>query len=81
VADQETYDGTRALGIAAADPGRQQSVGISLSFPIGSVSPADERRIVKAMLDARPRLAVQGGPAASAGPPEHNSGGRKVSPA
>lgn len=62
IADQETYYGTRAVGIATIDPASQQSVGISLSFPIGSVLPVEERKIVRAMLDARTRLSAHGRP-------------------
>ncbi|HYM70601.1 MAG TPA: IclR family transcriptional regulator [bacterium] len=80
VADQETYYGTRAVGVAAADPGREQSVGVSLSFPIGSVSPAEERRIVGAMLEARARLAVHGPDATATGRTGTNTT-RKVVPA
>jgi DNA-binding IclR family transcriptional regulator len=51
VSDQELFVGIKSISIALSAQTAQESVALSLSFPLGSVEPDAESKLVSALLD------------------------------
>jgi DNA-binding IclR family transcriptional regulator len=55
-ADQETFAGIRAAGVACVSPADSESFAMSISYPTPSVTRRDEERIIEALVGTGERL-------------------------